>query len=149
MTDYRQADPSWPAPKASVEQPMPVANDRPSIQGMVRADLDQREKLGRERYGTSLQAHNGRDALRDAYEEALDLACYLRQMIEERGSDREVLNAVVAAIVDDQYVRWSYDELPNAEGKTWKTDNLQSANVILDAQAAINRLAELGWGPRT
>jgi hypothetical protein len=31
-----------------------------------------------------LQAFNGRDALRDAYEEALDLACYLRQAIAER-----------------------------------------------------------------
>jgi len=27
---------------------------------------------------------NGRDALQDAYEEALDLACYLKQAIEER-----------------------------------------------------------------
>lgn len=44
------------------DQPLPVPNDRPSIQGLVRADL----------------------ALRDAYDEALDLACYLRQAIEER-----------------------------------------------------------------
>lgn len=32
----------------------------------------------------ALQPHNGRDALRDAYEESLDLVCYLRQAIEER-----------------------------------------------------------------
>lgn len=51
---------------------------------MVRTDLDAREQVGIDRYGTSLQAHNGRDALRDAYEEALDLACYLRQAIAER-----------------------------------------------------------------
>jgi len=67
-------------------QPMPVANDRPSIQSMVRADLKVREQVGVERYGTALQAHNGRDALWDAYEEALDLACYLRQAIEERAT---------------------------------------------------------------
>jgi hypothetical protein len=66
------------------EQPMPTPNDRPSIQGLVRHDLEQREHVGIQRYGTPLQAHNGRDALRDAYEEALDLACYLRQAIEER-----------------------------------------------------------------
>jgi hypothetical protein len=66
------------------EQPMPVRNDYPSIQGLVRADLEEREQVGIERYGTALQPFNGRDALRDAYEEALDLACYLRQAIEER-----------------------------------------------------------------
>ena len=33
---------------------------------------------------TSLQAFNGRDALRDAYEEALDLCQYLRQALYER-----------------------------------------------------------------
>lgn len=68
------------------EQPAPIPNDQPSIQGMVRADLEQREQVGIQRYGTPLQAHNGRDALRDAYEEALDLACYLRQAIAERDS---------------------------------------------------------------
>lgn len=63
---------------------MPVRNDRPSIQGMVRDDLAAREQVGIERYGTHLQARNGRDAMRDAYEESLDLATYLRQVIEER-----------------------------------------------------------------
>lgn len=66
------------------DQPLPVINDAPSVQSMVRADLDAREQVGISRYGTALQPHNGRDALRDAYEEALDLACYLRQAIAER-----------------------------------------------------------------
>lgn len=51
---------------------------------MVIADIHHRREVGIQRYGTALQAHNGRDALRDAYEEALDLAMYLRQAIEER-----------------------------------------------------------------
>ena len=71
---------------AHEEQPLPVPNDRRSVQSMVREDLELREQVGIQRYGTPLQAHNGRDALRDAYEEALDLACYLRQLIEERDS---------------------------------------------------------------
>lgn len=66
------------------EQPMPVPNGRTDIQTMVIEDLRGRREVGIERYGTPLQPHNGRDALRDAYEEALDLACYLRQAIEER-----------------------------------------------------------------
>ena len=67
-------------------QPPPIPNDGPDIQSMVIDDLTARRLVGIERYGTALQAHNGRDALRDAYEEALDLACYLRQAIAERDS---------------------------------------------------------------
>jgi len=66
------------------DQPAPIPSDRPSILALVRADLEEREQVGIQRYGTPLQAHNGRDALVDAYQEALDLAAYLRQAIEER-----------------------------------------------------------------
>lgn len=68
------------------EQPVPIYQaDRTSIQQLVRDDLVTREQLGIERYGTSLQANNGRDSVVDAYQEALDLACYLRQTIERGG----------------------------------------------------------------
>jgi hypothetical protein len=69
-----------------IDQPAPVPNERPSIQSLVRQDLEEREQVGIQRYGTPLQPHNGRDALVDAYQEALDLACYLRQAIEERAA---------------------------------------------------------------
>ena len=49
-------------------------------------DMKARDRLGRERYGRPLTPHNGRDALQDAYEEALDLAVYLKQAIMERTS---------------------------------------------------------------
>lgn len=65
---------------------MPTVNDRPSVQGMVIDDLMVRLRVGSSGTGTPLQPHNGRDALRDAYEEALDLACCLRQAIAERDS---------------------------------------------------------------
>ncbi|MGH3795969.1 MAG: hypothetical protein ACRDSP_13890 [Pseudonocardiaceae bacterium] len=71
------------------EQPSPIPRPGvPSVQAAVRADLESRERLGIERYGTPLQPHNGRDGIRDAYEEALDLACYLRQVLIERGVRR-------------------------------------------------------------
>lgn len=54
------------------------------IVDLVIADLRARAAEGLRRYGTPLQAHNGRDALLDAYEEALDLCAYLRQALEER-----------------------------------------------------------------
>jgi hypothetical protein len=55
----------------------------------VLCDMLARRQLGIERYGTVVQANNGRDALQDAYDEALDLAVYLRQAIEERRIERE------------------------------------------------------------
>ena len=66
------------------EQSAPCGNDSKPIWELVIADMHARDKLGRQRYGVPLQAGNGRDALQDAYEEALDLAVYLRQAIEER-----------------------------------------------------------------
>jgi hypothetical protein len=68
----------------AAEQPMPAPNDSPSVQGMVIADLEVRLQVGIQRYGTPLQSHNGRDALRDLYEELLDACCYIRQLIAER-----------------------------------------------------------------
>jgi hypothetical protein len=67
-----------------VDQPPPIVNDRPCIQDLVIADIEARKVVGLERYGTLLQPFNGRDALMDAYAEALDLCQYLRQEIEER-----------------------------------------------------------------
>lgn len=55
-----------------------------AIWDLVIEDMRQRDALGCRRYGKRLTANNGRDALRDAYEEALDLAVYLRQAIQER-----------------------------------------------------------------
>ena len=67
-----------------IEQPAPVANDHPAVWPLVIMDMAARDHVGRARYGVPLQPHNGRDALRDAYEEALDLCAYLRQAIMER-----------------------------------------------------------------
>ena len=68
----------------SENNPPPVPNGNPSLWQAVIADMQAREQLGIGRYGTPLQAGNGRDALRDAYEEALDLAVYLKPAITER-----------------------------------------------------------------
>ena len=65
-------------------QPMPCPNGNPAIWDLVIAEMQQRDRKGLAKYGTRLQGDNGRDALRDAYEEALDLCVYLRQAIWER-----------------------------------------------------------------
>lgn len=72
------------------DQPLPILNDLDSVQSAVIADLGERTEVGIERYGTALQPWNGRDALRDAYEEALDLTCYLKQVLIERDTPTQV-----------------------------------------------------------
>ena len=67
------------------DQPPPVPNASRPVWDLVIEDMKERDHVGRQRYGTPLQTHNGRDALVDAYQEALDLVVYLRQAIEERG----------------------------------------------------------------
>lgn len=76
------------------DQPTPVANDGPCVQDLVIADIEARKVIGRKRYGTLLQPFNGRDALVDAYQEALDLCQYLRQVIEERNRAAAVVTAL-------------------------------------------------------
>lgn len=66
------------------DQPPPKPNCLPAVWDLVVSDMLERDQVGRQRYGTPLQPHNGRDALMDAYQEALDLAVYMRQAIFER-----------------------------------------------------------------
>lgn len=49
-------------------------------------DMLNRAEFGKAHYGKYLYANNGRDSLQDAYEEALDLTCYLKQVIIERNN---------------------------------------------------------------
>jgi len=69
------------------EQVDPEPNSNPAIWSLVIQDMRDKDKNGFLKYGTRLQGFNGRSALRDAYQEALDLAVYLRQKIweEENG----------------------------------------------------------------
>ncbi len=84
-----------------VDQPPPEATDRrpawdiviehiehrpsidPTLNLLVIADMRERDRIGRERYGLPLTAGNGRNHLVDAYQEALDLAVYLAAYLDE------------------------------------------------------------------
>lgn len=70
---------------ATVVEPPPQPNSNQPVWDAVIADMRARDGFGRAKYGTPLQAGNGRDALVDAYQEALDLVVYLKQAILERG----------------------------------------------------------------
>lgn len=81
--------PHEPTKQRPGDQPLPVSNDLPAIQDLVIADIEDRKRVGLERYGSLLKAHNGRDALQDAFEEAIDLAMYLKQLIYERDNPKD------------------------------------------------------------
>lgn len=67
------------------EQPSPTHRpDLPDVWLLVMQDMQARAEAGYHRYGTRLRPFNGRVPLVDAYQEALDLAVYLRQAIWEQ-----------------------------------------------------------------
>jgi hypothetical protein len=68
---------------ATTAQPSPTG-DGLDVTAMVVIDLQRRSAMGEKKYGTKLKTHNGRNALIDAYQEALDLCLYLRQAIAEQ-----------------------------------------------------------------
>ena len=65
-------------------QPAPTPNQHKAAWDLVIQDMRDRDRFGLEKYSTRLQPFNGRDALIDAYQEALDLVVYLRTAIYER-----------------------------------------------------------------
>jgi hypothetical protein len=71
-------------------QPKPIPNELPSVHDLVSKDMQDRKAYGLRKYDSYLQAFNGRNFLQDAYEEALDLVCYLRGALEEQ-ANREIL----------------------------------------------------------
>lgn len=72
----------WPLVIADVRRGW-AGSDAAALQAELIADMEAREAAGLTKYGTRLQAGNGRDALLDAYQEALDCAVYMRQHIAE------------------------------------------------------------------
>lgn len=69
-------------------EPMPTTNDEPFMWDVVinevLRDMRSRDEFGAKKYNTRLQPNTNRDALKDAYQEALDLVVYLRTAIYER-----------------------------------------------------------------
>ena len=68
----------------NIPEPMPTPNNYPAVWDLVIADMQERDRIGTEKYGTRLQPHNGRDFLVDAYQESLGLVVYLRGEIHQR-----------------------------------------------------------------
>jgi hypothetical protein len=61
---------------------------RKTLFDYVKADLDQRDKLGFSIHGKDLFHTNKNDFIKEAYEEALDLAIYLRGVLQRQRDSR-------------------------------------------------------------
>ena len=66
----------------NAKEPPPKAG-KVNVTEAVVADMKERSKIGTEKYGTPLMTGNGRNALVDAYQEALDLTVYIKQHLLE------------------------------------------------------------------
>lgn len=86
LRGFMDTNMSEPAPKKTKGQP---------IWELVIQDMFKRNMVGIEKYGTPLQAFNGRNSLLDAYQEVLDLVVYLRQHLEERQVMAKVVTAAL------------------------------------------------------
>jgi hypothetical protein len=78
----------------STPEPPPKQNESTPVWELVIADMRERDHVGRAKYGTPLQAGNGRNPLIDAYQEALDLAVYLRQAIKEQADAKSSMRVL-------------------------------------------------------
>ena len=65
----------------------------------VFADMKARDDFGRAKYGTPLQVGNGRDHLADAYQEALDMAVYLKAWALE-GNDPSYYRRALTCVLE-------------------------------------------------
>lgn len=79
----------------ATDQPLPKGGEVEVQQALINAIAARRE-LGIRKYGQPVMTHNGRNPLRDAWEEVIDLAVYLTQALLESGEDLEALNEVTA-----------------------------------------------------
>lgn len=89
------------------DQRLPKLGRLPVQEIMIQA-IGERREYGIRKYGRPLETHNGRDALKDAWEEALDLFTYLTQVRLERG---DVLPGMKTQTVGMDLVAEMLDEL--------------------------------------
>lgn len=87
---------------ATVRQPAPSDSDHPPIIDLVTRDLAARAIQGHAKYGCLLRGFNGRNALVDAYQEALDHAMYLRQLLYEEEWEPPVVPESDATRIGEQ-----------------------------------------------
>jgi hypothetical protein len=83
--------------RKSVDVAMEVAEELKSRGlGDVADDVEARIRIGERKYGKRLQSYNGRDAVKDLYDEVLDALNYSKQLEIEGKDDGSFFKRLVA-----------------------------------------------------
>jgi hypothetical protein len=93
---------------ASQPEDAPVVNEEEPVYKQVIADLQERAEFGFKKYGFYLQPFNGRNAAMDAYQETLDHANYMRQLLDEWQLLMDIQQAVA-----NMFETLSYEQFEN------------------------------------
>lgn len=101
--------------------------DSKAVAARVMDDLAERYQAGLAEYGRPLTPFNGRDALQDAYEEALDMALYLKQTLMEEQQRFPFFHQL-----EDKVINWAYDR-----------NIILEATPIAQASKTVEEVAEL------
>lgn len=104
----------------SKQQQMPVPGEL-NVQDLFLEYLHYRFQLGEKKYGTSLETFNGRNALRDALDEATDLALYLQQKVNEQEEETRMIRAALELV----------DQARAEDKDYWRDSLLRDASTIL------------------
>jgi len=95
------------------KQNKPTKNNTTPIWDLIIEDIKKRNEFGKQKYGTYLQAFNGRDSTLDALEEVMDLLVYLKQYTEERKAMVEQLKKCYAYL--SGYENYWHDDVENVK----------------------------------
>jgi hypothetical protein len=129
------------------ERVPPVEGDGPDVWLLVIEDMKARRELGIKKYGMPVRPFNGRDALVDAFQEALDLVVYLKQVIEEREIDRKKARPTRVCLCGSTRFKEAYEKAMAEEtlaGKIVLTVGLFGHREGLDMEGEVKkRLDEL------
>lgn len=87
--------PVWPEVIKGLSAIAEDLNLEPNDLNDLKSIMDARDQFGRQKYGVPLSTFNGRMALQDAFEEALDLVVYsLQAYLEARKEESKSLWAI-------------------------------------------------------
>lgn len=106
-------------------------------------DLRERREKGIESYGVPLRAFNGRDALQDAYEEALDMCLYLKQLMIERQGEIKMDFVELFRIDPSNTKRLIRVDVPKTDFASLEANEDMNTRFLNESQAFPDNLSEV------
>ena len=105
------------------DQALPAASTKSkSVADFLKSLIDKRTELGIKKYGMPLMSHNGRDPIRDALEESLDLNQYLAQCLMEARDELDSVNDTLAVACREASVMDDKDVMAIVDGKAFRCE---------------------------